>query len=135
MTKQHFARALRADPARQGLLYAGTETGMYISFDDGANWQPFQMNLPIVPITDLTIKNNNLIAATQGRSFWIIDDLTVLHQAIDKVTKAAFHLFDPLDAYRMNGGQGRPSKTEGTNHPGGVVVHYNIGTLPADTVE
>lgn len=133
--KQHFTRVLRADPARQGLLYAGTETGMYISFDDGANWQPFQMNLPIVPITDLTIKNNNLIAATQGRSFWIIDDLTVLHQLSDKVAKADFHLFDPMDAYRMNGSQGRPSKTAGTNHPGGVIIHYNVNTVPADSVE
>jgi hypothetical protein len=62
----HFTRVLRADPARKGLLYAGTETGMYLSFDDGQNWQPFQLNLPIVPITDLAIKNNNLIAATQG---------------------------------------------------------------------
>jgi len=65
---EHFTRVLRADPKRKGLLYAGTETGMYISFDDGANWNPFQQNLPIVPITDLAIKNDNLIAATQGRS-------------------------------------------------------------------
>ena len=65
---QHFTRVVRADPNKQGILYAGTETGMYISFDDGANWQPYQMNLPITPITDLAIKNDNLIAATQGRS-------------------------------------------------------------------
>ena len=70
-------RVVRADPNRQGLLYAGTETGMYISFDDGASWKPFQLNLPIVPITDLAIKDNNLIVATQGRSLWILDDLTV----------------------------------------------------------
>ena len=76
----HFTRVVRADPKRQGLLYAGTETGMYISFDDGVSWKPFQLNLPIVPITDLTIKNDNLIAATQGRSLWLIDDLTPLHQ-------------------------------------------------------
>ena len=75
----HFTRVVRADPKRAGLLYAGTETGMYISFDNGANWQPFQLNLPIVPITDLTIKNDNLIAATQGRSLWISDDLTIIH--------------------------------------------------------
>ena len=77
---EDFTRALRADPKRKGLLYAGTERGMYISFDDGTNWNKFQLNLPVVPITDLAIKNDNLIAATQGRSFWMIDDLTPFHQ-------------------------------------------------------
>ncbi len=72
---EHFTRVVRADPKRPALLYAGTETGMYMSFDDGENWQSMQLNLPIVPITDLAIKNDNLIAATQGRSFWMIDDL------------------------------------------------------------
>ncbi|MEK7254941.1 MAG: glycosyl hydrolase, partial [Bacteroidota bacterium] len=76
----HFTRTVRCDPKRRGLLFAGTESGMYMSFDDGANWQSFQLNLPIVPITDLAVKNDNLIAATQGRSIWMIDDLTVLHQ-------------------------------------------------------
>ncbi len=76
----HFTRVIRADPEQKGLLFAGTETGMYISYNDGASWQSFQKNLPIVPITDLTIKEGNLIAATQGRSFWIIDDLTVIRQ-------------------------------------------------------
>ena len=132
--KLHFTRVLRADPERDGLLYAGTESGMYISFDNGANWQPFQMNLPMVPITDLAIKDNNLIAATQGRSFWMIDDLTVLHQLSDEVIAADQYLFQPLEAYRMDGSQGRPSKTEGTNHPGGVTFHFNINELPADSV-
>ena len=77
INKEHFTRVLRADPAKKGLLYAGTETGMYISYDDGASWNPFQLNLPIVPITDLTIKDNSLIVATQGRSLWMIDDLTI----------------------------------------------------------
>jgi photosystem II stability/assembly factor-like uncharacterized protein len=90
---QHFTRVVRADPAKKGILYAGTETGMYISFNDGESWQPFQLNLPIVPITDLTIKENNLIAATQGRSFWIIDDLTVIHQLSENIGNKAFHLF------------------------------------------
>lgn len=132
--KLHFTRVLRADPERDGLLYAGTESGMYISFDNGAAWQPFQMNLPMVPITDLALKNNNLIAATQGRSFWVIDDLTVLHQLSDEVLAADQYLFQPLDAYRMDGSQGRPSKTRGMNHPGGVTFHFNINELPADSV-
>jgi photosystem II stability/assembly factor-like uncharacterized protein len=121
---EHFTRVLRADPKRKGLLYSGTESGMYISFDDGSSWKPFQLNLPIVPITDLTIKNNNLIAATQGRSFWLIDDLTPLHQLSDAVTTTDFHLYKPMPSYRMGGAQGRPSRTVGQNHPGGVMVHY-----------
>lgn len=125
----HFTRVLRADPKREGLLYAGTEWGMYISFDDGASWKPFQLNLPTVPITDLTIKNDNLIAATQGRSFWLIDDLTPLHQLNEAITKSDFHLYKPMPSYRMPGGQGGfrgQSKTEGKNHPGGVMIHYFV---------
>jgi len=123
----HFTRVVRADPKRAGLLYSGTEFGMYVSFDDGASWKPFQLNLPIVPITDLTIKNDNLIAATQGRSFWLIDDLTPLHQLNETITKSDVHLFKPMPSYRMNGGQagrrGQP-KNEGTNHPNGVMIHF-----------
>jgi len=125
----HFTRVVRADPKRAGLLYAGTELGMYVSFDDGASWKPFQLNLPIVPITDLAIKNDNLIAATQGRSFWMIDDLTPLHQLNDQVAKADVHLYKPMPSYRMNGGDGGrrgPSKTEGRNHPGGVMIHFFV---------
>lgn len=132
---EHFTRVLRADPARKGLLYAGTETGMYVSFDDGSNWQPLQMNLPIVPITDLAVKNNNLIAATQGRSFWIIDDLTVLHQLQPEVFSKKYHLFKPMDSYRMGGGGGRTSRSAGTNHPGGVLTYYYVqDTSKTDTL-
>jgi photosystem II stability/assembly factor-like uncharacterized protein len=123
---EHFTRVVRVDPKRPGLLYAGTEAGMYISFDDGASWKSFQLNLPIVPITDLTIRNDNLIAATQGRSFWLIDDLTPLHQLNDNVAKSDIHLYKPMPSYRMGPGFsfGRPSRTEGRNHPGGVLIHY-----------
>ncbi|HKK75811.1 MAG TPA: hypothetical protein VJ953_12110 [Saprospiraceae bacterium] len=131
----HFTRVVRADPSREGLLYAGTETGMYISFDNGANWQPFQLNLPIVPITDLTIKNDNLVVATQGRSLWIIDDLTVLHQAEADIAEKDFHLYKPMDSYRMGGRGGRASATAGTNHPGGVIVNMFLKEKPADSVE
>ncbi len=133
----HFTRVVRADPKRAGLLYAGTEFGMYISFDDGANWKPFQLNLPIVPITDLTIKNDNLIAATQGRSFWLIDDLTPLHQLNETIAKSDFHLYKPMPSYRMNGGQagrrGQP-KNEGLNHPNGVMVHFYLKDTTKATV-
>ncbi len=127
---EHFTRVLREDPERKGLLYAGTETGMYISFDDGANWKPFQLNLPIVPITDLSIKNNNLIVATQGRSLWIIDDLSVLHQLEENQKSATTVLFKPKDAYRTKGSAAEePSKTAGQNHPNGVVTHFYLKDL------
>lgn len=122
---QHFTRVVRADPVKKGILYAGTETGMYISFNDGADWKPFQLNLPIVPITDLAIKQNNLIAATQGRSFWIIDDLTVIHQLNDQIAAKPFHLYKPQDSYRIDGVK-RESKTAGTNRPGGVLVYFHL---------
>ncbi|RRQ49888.1 glycosyl hydrolase [Maribacter algicola] len=130
INEEHFTRVVREDPKRKGLLYAGTETGMYISFDDGANWKSFQMNLPIVPITDLTIKDNNLIVATQGRSLWIIDDLTVLHQ-LDESKKSSGHiLYKPKDSFRTKGrASNRLSKTSGQNHPNGVVTHFYLKNL------
>ncbi|WP_422362030.1 WD40/YVTN/BNR-like repeat-containing protein [Reichenbachiella sp.] len=131
----HFTRVVRADPKRKGLLYAGTENGMYISFDDGASWQTLQMNLPIVPITDLAIKNDNLIAATQGRSFWLLDDLTVFHQLDNSVSGPA-HLFQPMPSYRMSGGNWNKSKRKGENHPGGVLTYFYLESKPEkeDTV-
>ncbi|GAB5473417.1 MAG: hypothetical protein Mars2KO_15160 [Maribacter sp.] len=135
---EHFTRVVREDPKRKGLLYAGTETGMYISFDDGANWSPFQMNLPIVPITDLAIKDNNLIVATQGRSLWILDDLTVLHQLDDGKKNRSSILYKPKDSYRTKGRASKePSKTEGANHPNGVVTHFYLKNFDKekDTVQ
>jgi len=127
IAKEHFTRVVRADPESKGILYAGTESGAYISYNDGQSWESLQKNLPIVPVTDLAIKNNNLIAATQGRSFWIIDDLTVLHQAKAGLNKSKSHLFKPMDSYRMGGGTSdRPNLTSGKNHPGGVMTHFYI---------
>ncbi len=135
IANEDFTRALRADPKRKGLLYAGTERGMYISFDDGKYWEKFQLNLPVVPITDLAVKNNNLIAATQGRSFWIIDDLTPLHQLENKLIEEDFFLFKPMDSYRMGGGKGKTSKTQGQNHYGGVTVNFYVSdTANTDTI-
>ncbi len=90
-----FTRVIREDPNRRGLLYGGTEAGIYVSFNDGANWQPLQLNLPVVPIHDLHVKGTDLIAATHGRSFWVIDDLTPLHQLSEAAVGAASHLFQP----------------------------------------
>ena len=133
----HFTRVVRADPNRKGLLYAGTESGMYISFDDGASWKPFQLNLPTVPITDLLLKNDNLIVATQGRSLWIIDDITPLHQLSTEVTGSEAYLFKPIDSYRMDGFQAKNLKTAGTNHPGGVMAYFYLASEPdtATTIE
>ncbi len=122
-----FTRVLRADPKRKELLYAGTESGIFISFDDGISWNSFQINLPLVPITDMTIKDNNLIAATQGRSIWIIDDLTPLYQLNKLNHNTNFHLFKPLDSYRMGySSWGGASSTSGKNHHNGVEVFFNI---------
>ncbi|NND16891.1 MAG: glycosyl hydrolase [Eudoraea sp.] len=124
---EHFTRALREDPKRKGLLYAGTETGMYVSFNDGTSWQKFQLNLPIVPITDLALKDDNLVVATQGRSVWILDDLTVLHQLDASNKSAANILFKPKDSYRTKGrSTSTPSKTSGQNHPNGVISHFYL---------
>ncbi len=134
----YFTRVVRADQKRQGLLYAGTERGMFVSFDDGASWKPFQMNLPVVPITDLAIKNDNLIAATQGRSFWVIDDLTVLHQLSDEISAKNFHLFKPMDAYRLGGRSFRGASSNmsllyGKNKPAGPIIYYNMKDVPEGT--
>ncbi|MBT3449449.1 MAG: glycosyl hydrolase [Bacteroidetes Order II. Incertae sedis bacterium] len=94
----HFTRTIEADPERQGLLYAGTETGMYISFDDGASWQSFQQNLPIVPITDLEWRDNDLVVATQGRAFWIMEDVMHLHHVSAEDTEKPYTFHSPYVA-------------------------------------
>jgi photosystem II stability/assembly factor-like uncharacterized protein len=130
----HYTRAIRADPNRPGLLYAGTEWGMYVSFDDGKNWRPFQLNLPIVSIRDLHVRDNGLIAATHGRSFWMIDDLTPLHQLNDDIAARDFYLYQPKPSYRMAqaGGGRTDDKREGTNHPNGVIFHFFIKNYTDD---
>ncbi len=129
--KEEFVRVVRADPKRKGLLYAGTEKGMWVSFDDGLRWSRFQLNLPPVPIADLAVKNDNLIAATHGRSFWIIDDLTPLHQVNAEMASRDFILFKPMPGYRMPGIAGRNvnRKLEGENHPGGIMIHYFVKSV------
>ena len=125
----HFTRTLRADKKRPGLLYAGTEYGMYISYDDGANWKPFQLNLPMVPITDLTIKENDLIVATQGRSFWVLDDLTPVQQKDNSVLDKNLFAFGVNDAYRFNDYQIPNPKNAGMNPPSGSVFNYYVKNI------
>ncbi len=138
-----FTRVIREDPNKRGLLYAGTETGMYVSFNNGERWQSFQLNLPVVPITDLVIqkREKELVVATQGRSFWILDDLPLLHQMMDAggLTAAAeTQLFKPKESYRMPGGGGfplPPTASVGRNPANGVVVYYSLKAKPASEVE
>ncbi|HEX8503497.1 MAG TPA: hypothetical protein VF659_23135 [Pyrinomonadaceae bacterium] len=137
-----FTRVVREDPARRGLLYAGTETGMYVSFDDGERWQAFQLNLPYVPVTDLAVhkREKDLVVATQGRGFWILDDLGALHQLSDaqRAGGGETSLLKPEDAYRMPGGGGGgplpAGATVGANPAGGVVVYYYFKSKPATDV-
>lgn len=131
--KAHFTRVTRADKKRAGLLYCGTEYGLYISFDDGAHWKPFQANLPLVPVTDLLIKENDLIVATQGRALYVLDDLSVLQQMNSNVVLKKLHLFDVYPVYRMQAPPFEQSfgtpKNAGANLPGGVVFHYYVSQL------
>ena len=122
----HFTRVIRADRQVEGLLYCGTEFGLYISKDQGENWKPLQLNLPLVPITDIALKDNDMIVATQGRSFWILDDLNVIWDELKQATNTnELRLFSvhPTVGY---GGGGEESMTRGTNHHEGVRFYYNI---------
>lgn len=120
-----FVRVVREDPNKRGLLYAGTESGLFISNNSGKSWDSFQLNLPITPITDLTIRNNDLVASTQGRAFWILDDLTPLHEYATSINNSTLHLFNPRTAYRTTGGSGK-STIMGQNPPNGAVLLYHL---------
>jgi len=131
-----FTRVIREDPVRKGLLYAGTETGLYVSFDDGASWQSFPRNLPATPITDLAIKNDDLVVATQGRAFWILDDLSPLRQWNETVSRSAAYLFPPRPTVRME--IEKPEEEDplprhvGQNMPPGIVVSYSLREKPSE---
>lgn len=127
--KDVYVHAVRVDPKRKGLLYAGTERGVYISFDDGAKWQPLQLNLPMAPIYDLIVKNDDLAVATHGRSFWVLDDLAPVRQWSDSLQADDVHLFTPSDANHttfhesfFGGGNA------GQNPPPGAVIYYYLKT-------
>jgi photosystem II stability/assembly factor-like uncharacterized protein len=135
-----FTRVVREDEVRKDLLYAGTELGVYLSFDGGKNWQPFQLNLPVTPITDLRVHKGDLIAATSGRSFWVLDEIHVLRQYNKEQT--GLQLYKPEEAYIANGysamNAANPTGTArgaGVNPANGVVLYYNLPDLKAtDTV-
>jgi photosystem II stability/assembly factor-like uncharacterized protein len=119
IAEDDFARVIREDPVRRGLLFAGTEKGVYVSFDDGLSWQSIRLNLPMVPVHDMRIKDNDVVLATHGRSFWVMDNMSALREVTPAITQKATHLFKPVDAYRTNfGGRG------GGAPPSGAVVQY-----------
>ena len=118
-------RVVRADPDREGLLYAGTEFGLFVSFDDGGHWQSFALNLPNLPINDIRVFRKDLIVATQGRAIWILDDLTPLHQLTPQVTASQVRLFKPRDGYRTRSGA----------EFAGPTLQYYLPAMPADTVK
>ena len=128
-----YTRSIREDPVRRGLLYAGTETGVYVSFNDGARWEPLQLNLPRASVRDLRVHGNDLIAATHGRSFWVIDDISVLRQLADSVTARQTYLFQPSQAVRWVSGGGS-SLTAGQNPKGGATIDYYFKATPTGTV-
>jgi photosystem II stability/assembly factor-like uncharacterized protein len=131
-----YTRVVREDPNKAGLLYAGTERGIYVSFNDGGSWSPLNLNMPISPVRDLQIqaRDKDLVVATHGRSFWILDDLSTLYQIKDNAALAekSAHLFKPRHSYRVNGSDSgrRPILDEGKNAPNGVIVNYYLKEKP-----
>ncbi len=129
-----YNRCVREDPKKKGLLYCGLETGIYVSFDDGNNWQSLQLNLPNTPVHDIQIqqRENDLVIATHGRSFWILDDITPLYQLTDEIAKKEYNLYQPRTTYRSRGGTIEdPNSQEGTNVPDGVMVRYYLKGKPS----
>ena len=136
-----YTRCIREDDVIKDLLYAGTETGFYISYNGGKTWKQQQLNLPVTPITDLMVHKGNLIASTMGRAFWILDDLTIFRQYNRTDTTKRFDLFKPTDAYRVSGGSALdaspddeegppPIYSSGTNPPSGVSIYYLVPAKP-----
>lgn len=134
ISEKDFARSVREDPVRKGLLYAGTEKGVYVSFDDGDHWQPLRLNMPVVSIHDLAIEQDDLVAATYGRSFWILDDVTPLRQVNAGLASGGVHLFAPRTAIRVRRDENQdtplpPEVPAGKNPPDGAIINY---FLPAN---
>jgi len=131
-----YVHAVREDPKVKGLLYAGTETGVYFSIDDGAHWQPLQLNLAIVPIHDLAVKDSDLVAATHGRAFWILDDVNPLRQARARIADEDFHLFQPGSATRLHfPDQVDRRRPVGDNPPKGAILYYYLKSKRSDKEE
>ncbi|HJU75044.1 MAG TPA: glycosyl hydrolase [Gemmatimonadaceae bacterium] len=129
-----YTRSLREDGVKRGLLFAATEIGVYVSFDDGASWRSLQLNLPRVSVRDLAVKDNDVVAATHGRSFWVLDDINVLRVLADSITNRSAYLYKPNKAVRFAGG-GFPTRSAGENPPCCAVIDYWLREKPADPVK
>jgi photosystem II stability/assembly factor-like uncharacterized protein len=129
-----YVHAVREDPKRKGLLFAGTEAGVYVSFDDGGQWQPLQLNLPHAPVYDLMVHNNDLVVATHGRAFWILDDISPLRQASSQIASSGVYLFKPDAGYRVRGGHGHPHGAAGQNAPSGAIIDYYLKQAPPKNI-
>jgi photosystem II stability/assembly factor-like uncharacterized protein len=130
-----YLHAVREDPKRRGLLYAGTETGVFISFDDGAHWQPLRLNLPNSPIHDLVVKDDDLVVGTHGRSFWVLDDVTPLRQITAASASKPVILYEPQTALRLHyPDEINKREPAGENPPAGAIVDYYFKTAPKDEV-
>lgn len=134
-----YVHAVREDPVRKGLLFAGTELGVYVSFNDGELWQPLQQNLPITPIRDLVVKGNDLVVATHGRSFWILDNVSPLRELNSTTAAASAYLFHPATAIRLRKNEARDTPLEpetpvGKNPPAGAIIDFSLQTIPAGAV-
>ena len=134
-----FTRVVREDPNHKGLLIAGTEFGLYISYDDGENWKPFNLNIPVTPITDVAFhkRDRELVVATQGRGFYVLDDVPLLYQLSDSAATEDAHLFKPKDVYRFGSGGrggGRNTAPVGENPAGGAVLYYSLKSRPQGDV-
>ncbi|HKS73122.1 MAG TPA: hypothetical protein VJQ82_07990 [Terriglobales bacterium] len=126
-----FVRAVREDPKRRGLLYAGTEKGVFVSFNDGADWRALQLNLPTTPVHDLVVKDNDLVLATHGRAFWILDDVSPLRQYSDEIARQDVHLYAPATATRLHSVDDVPKPIlVGENPPYGAVIYYSLKQAP-----
>ena len=132
LPKDHYVSVVRADPVRKGLLYAGTDAGVYVSFNDGDRWQPLQLNLPTAWVRDLLVHDDDLIAGTQGRAIWVLDDLTPLRQWSGEAARAPAYLFKPADAVRVHPNNNKdtplpPGTPVGENPPAGAIIDYVLG--------
>ena len=134
----HPTRVVREDPSQEGLLYAGTEFGMFVSFDNGRHWQSFQQNLPATPVTDIRVHHKDLVLATMGRAFWIMDNVSLLHQLASRhelVMRSEAYLFQPREAYRMRYSPTGGSPDQPQYPPPGAAIDYYLAGEPAADAE
>lgn len=134
-----YVRAVREDPVRKGLLFAGTEAGIFVSLNDGDSWQPLRLNMPVTPVHDLVISRNDLVAATHGRAFWVLDDISPLRQLSAETASAQAHLFQPARALRLRANVNNdtplpPEEPAGTNPPAGAILYYALGSAAKSEV-